>query len=396
MAIQIYCAKCRNSCSLDAKECPVCKTKFGRDKKYRVSVSVKGKRANRIVDNLTIARDVESALKGDLVRDEFEIADHRVKEVVTLADVWKKYLPWAKANKEKSWMTDDFFYRKHLEPRFGKKTLEEIAPLDIERMKAEMKKTETPQGQLGYSDATIRHQLVLLGHLFKRSREWGMFDGKSPTEFVKKPKLDNEITEFLTDDEMERLSETLDSWRCKQSADFVRISFFTGIRKSAVLKLKWECVDLDRRSITLRDPKAGITEVIPISDEAAAVFQNISRTEYVIPGPDGDIKKTSEYVIPGPDGGRKKTFRHPWYNIRKAAGLPAHYRLHGLRHNFASHVISNGTDLYTTGKLLTHKDIRTTKRYAHLSDEALRTAAQKSGVLLTRKAKAQPALRIVE
>lgn len=415
MAIQIYCAKCRNSCSLDKecpncgaalggnadkkkcpkcgkaperKKCPSCGVVFARDKKYRVSVSVKGKRVNRIVDNLTIAREIEPVLKAELLRDEFDIADHRVKEVVTLADVWKKYLPWAKANKAKSWMTDDFFYRKHLEPRFAKKALEEIAPLDIERMKAEMKKMKTPQGQLGYSDATIRHQLVLLGHLFKKAREWEMFDGKSPTEFVKKPKLDNEITEFLTDDEMERLSETLDSWPCKRSADFVRIGLFTGIRKGEILKLRWEDVDLDRKTLTLKDPKGGLTTSIPLSDEAVAVFLNIEGSS--------ETERHSEYVLPGIDDGMKKTFRHPWYNIRKAAGLPAQYRLHGLRHNLASHLVSSGVDLYTVGKLLTHKDVRTTERYAHLSDEALRTAAQKSGALLAPKAKARPALRIVE
>ena len=92
------CPECGKS--LESKKCPKCGVAFGRDKKYRVSVSVKGKRANRIVDNLTIAREVEAALKGDLVRDEFEIADHRVKEVTTLQDVYDKFLPWAKTIKK--------------------------------------------------------------------------------------------------------------------------------------------------------------------------------------------------------------------------------------------------------------------------------------------------------
>ena len=407
MAIQIYCTECRSSCSLEkkcpecgtacgtdakkctacghlleGKKCPICGESFGRDKKYRVSVSVKGKRANRIVDNLTQAREVEATLKSDILRAEFDIADHKVKKVVTLADVWKKYLPWAKVDKMKSWKTDDFFYRKHHEPRFGNTALEEIAPLDIERMKAEMKQAKTPQGKQGYSDATVRHVLVLLGHLFKKAGEWGLFEGKSPTESVRKPKLDNRITEFLTADEMQRLISTLETWPCKRSADFIRICLYTGMRKSEILKLTWDKIDLDRKTVTICDSKGGTTQVIPISEEAVAVFKGIAQK--------------SEYVIPGPEGKMKKTFRDPWYKVRKAAKLPESYRLHGLRHNFASQLVSNGVDLYTVSKLLTHKDVRTSERYAHLSDESLRQAAQKSGKLINRNTGSETTLRDAE
>ena len=371
MAIQIFCTACKTSNGLDAKKCSKCGVAFARDKKYRVCVSVKGQRVTRVVDNLTIARETESAVKGDLIRGEHDINAHRVKKGVTLGDVWAKYLPWAKTNKHKSWMTDDFFYRKHLEPRFASKALEDISAFDIERMKSEMKQATTPQGKQGYSDATIRHQLVLLGHLFGKAREWKLYGGENPVESVKKPKLDNKITEFLTDDEMQRLTETLDSWPCKQSADFVRIAMYTGIRKGELMKLQWNDVDLDRRMITLRDPKGKVNETIPISDEVVDVLRNID--------------SSSEYVIPGPDGQMKKTFRDPWYKIRKAAGLPEHYRVHGLRHNFASQLVSNGVDLYTVSKLLTHKDVRTSERYAHLSNEALRRAATRSGELLKPK-----------
>ena len=127
MAIQIFCTSCKTSNGLDAKKCSKCGTAFTRDKKYRVCVSNKGKRVTRVVDNLTIAREVEAAFKGDLVRDEFEIADHRAQEKpLTLADVWDKYLPWAKEHK-KSWRDDLYYYQKHIEPRFASKALSDIS-----------------------------------------------------------------------------------------------------------------------------------------------------------------------------------------------------------------------------------------------------------------------------
>ena len=50
--------------------------------------------------------------------------------------------------------------------------------------------------------------------------------------------------------------------------------------------------------------------------------------------------------------------------------------MHGLRHAYASMLISSGqVDLYTLQKLLTHESPAMTQRYSHLRDEALRKAA---------------------
>jgi integrase len=375
MAIQIYCDRklgggrlCKTSNALTAKRCSGCGIEFGRESKYRVCVSLKGKRVNRIVKNLTIARETEATIQADMLRGEYDITHHKVKSVPKLDDVWKRFLEWAKVNKEKSWMTDEFFYRKHLAPRFGSKPLDGISSFELERMKAEMKKQTTPQGKLGYSDATIRHVLVLLGHLFKKARVWKIYSGENPVASVKKPKLDNKVTEFLTAEEMERLLKVLAEWPCRETASFVLVGLFTGLRKSEIRKLRWEHIDLERKTLTIVDPKGKETTTIPISEQAIAVFS--------------DIPVNSEYVLPGPDGKMKRTFRDPWYRIRETAGLPANIRFHGTRHNFASWLVSSGVDLYTVSKLLNHKDVKTSTRYSHLSDEALRRAANVAGNVL--------------
>lgn len=108
-----------------------------------------------------------------------------------------------------------------------------------------------------------------------------------------------------------------------------------------------------------------------------------------------DLRRTSEYVFPGHNGDKKRTFRNPWYKIREAAGLPEKIRFHGLWHNFASHLVSNGMDLLTVGKLLNHKAASTAKRYAHLADEKVRQAAALSGQLLAPKVKAENVIQIV-
>lgn len=57
---------------------------------------------------------------------------------------------------------------------------------------------------------------------------------------------------------------------------------------------------------------------------------------------------------------------HRWDQVRDAFPEIDDVNLHILRHTFASRVLQAGFDLYTVSKLLGHKDIKTTQRYAHL------------------------------
>ncbi len=369
MAIQLYCSNCYTTSALNSNKCASCGKVFGRDRKYRVRVSMKGRRVGRVVDNLTIAKEVESSIKADLLRDEFDIADHRVQEIVTVADVWEKYLPWAKEHK-RTWKCDHYNYETHLEPRFGKKGLDSITPLDIERMKIDLKKGINKQGR-PFTQATIKHQLVLLKRVYGLAKRWGMYSGENPVDRVEIPKLDNQKTEFLSNDEADRLMRVLDSWPCKETVAFIQFAIFTGIRRGELFKLTWDDVDFERGTITLRAPKGGKTTTIPVSDHAINVLRGIN--------------VTSQHVFPGRDGEQRTDFKKPWQRIRKAADLPDNFRFHGLRHHFASTLVSNGVDLCVVQGLLTHKDSRTTQRYAHLAPGALQKAAQKSGELLTPK-----------
>jgi integrase len=378
MAIQIYCKRCKTSSGLDAKSCPSCGAVFGRDKKFRVCVSVKGKRVNRMVDNLTLAREAEAAIKGDLVRNEFDISVHRVQKPTTLDDVWEKYLPWAREHK-KSWRDDFYHYGKHLQPRFGAKAMSAITPFDIERMKIELKQGKNQHGR-PFAKATIKHQLVLLKRLFNIAINWGLFTGENPVTRVEMPKLDNQKTEYLDMDEIGRLLNVLESWPCRDTAAFIKFAMYTGLRRGELFKLTWSDVNFEQGRVTIRDPKPGKTQTIPISEEALEVL--------------AELPRTSGFVFPGKDGKQRTDFKGPWLKIRKVAGLPSGFRFHGLRHNYASHLVSNGEDLYTVGKLLLHKHASTTQRYAHLSDGRLKEAAKKSGKLLSPKEEQENVVRL--
>ncbi len=246
---------------------------------------------------------------------------------------------------EKSWNEDYYRYGSQLGPRFGRKPLDEISPFDVERMKASMMKAKNKCNRL-FASASIKHALVLLKCLFNLATRWGAYQGPNPCAAVEMPKLDNQVTECLSDEETRRLLKVLDDWPFRQHAAFIRFALFTGCRRGELFKMKWQDVDFDRKLLVLRQPKGGKTETIPLSDEALRSIEA--------------LRRKCEYVFPGKGGGMLSDFGRPWYRVRKAAGLPDSFRFHGLRHAFASKLVSSGVDLYAVSRLLTHKQISTT------------------------------------
>lgn len=67
----------------------------------------------------------------------------------------------------------------------------------------------------------------------------------------------------------------------------------------------------------------------------------------------------------------------PWQRVRGAAGLDD-VRIHDLRHSSASIAVSGGDSLYLVGKVLGHRQSRTTERYAHLKDDPVRAVADRT------------------
>jgi integrase len=294
------------------------------------------------------------------------------RESLTIGEFFEgRYLPWAKEHK-KTWDDDFLHFHKHLKPRFGEKTFDAISPFDVEKMKLELKKGTSKQGK-PYSQATIKHQLVLLNRIYNLAKRWGVYEGANPMDRVEVPKLDNKITEYFAEEELVRLMETLDKWHNRDSVAFVKFALFTGLRRGELFKLTWDDVDLERGMVTLREPKGKKTQTLFISPQAIEILQELDRS--------------SPFVFPGKGGKQRTDFKGPWLRIRKAAGLPENFRFHGLRHNFASRLVSNGVDLLVVKELLTHKDFKTTQRYAHLSPGALKEAALNSGELLKPKVK---------
>jgi len=257
---------------------------------------------------------------------------------------------------------DNYMFEKHLAPVFGEKTPSEIIPLDVDRFRLRLIKEKSSQ--------TVKYLIQMLVRAVNYGVKKQLCDGLNFRPEL--PRVNNIKTEFLDSKQIAHLLAAIEEDTHPLAGSVMKLALFTGMRRGEIFKLKWNDIDFERGFITLRDPKGGKDQVIPLNDAARDVFQNHART----PG--------SDYVFPGKNGGYIKELKRPLNQIKAKAGLPKDFRpLHGLRHTFASIAASSGkVDLYVLQRLLTHKTPAMTQRYAHLRDESLRKAAELVGQLV--------------
>ena len=215
---------------------------------------------------------------------------------------------------------------------------------------------------------TAGQALAVLGAVLAFAVARGLRDD-NPVRGVRKPPI-RKMERFLSEAEIARLGEALDAETAASGDPYpaaaVKLLLFTGCRRSEVVGLRWEWVDFERAMIFLPDSKTGAKPVYlnaPALDVLAA-----------LPRQDGN-----PHVICGHrDGGAYVGMDKVWRRVRAAAGLLG-LRLHDLRHSFASLGAAGGGSLLVLGKLLGHRNASTTERYAHLSADPMRQAAEAIG-----------------
>jgi integrase len=258
----------------------------------------------------------------------------------------------------------------------GKVKLPELNRSDIEKLRdavasgrtATTEKTKKRgvsrvTGGEGAATRTLRALSVVLNYAVERG-----YMNANPTVGVKKTP-DARCERFLSVNELERLGRALD--QCEgdkdpRGLDIIRLLALTGCRRREIEGLRWDEVDLERGFLRLKDSKTG-AKVVFLSRSAAALLSRVT----MIAG--------SPWVFPATTGNNHyQNATKIWRDVRKAADLGG-VRLHDLRHTYASQSLSEGASLEVVAALLGHKERRTTERYAHLSSDPIRAAAEKVG-----------------
>jgi integrase len=307
-------------------------------------------------------RAAGKSLSNQAKRDAADAARKAEDGKPTIEKLWRQYDENNAGRRSR--YEDVNRYSLHLAGSFGGKTPDELVTLDIDRLRINKLKTYSPQ--------TVKHILTLLKRIVAYGVKKGLCPQPEPSRLnFTFPKVDNQKTENLTREQIAAYLAALDAEPDQNLASVLRLALTTGMRKGAILALQWGDIDFERGFITLRgeSAKSGKTQRIPVSSEATDILLNIERGG-------------SPFVFPGKGGKPRKNISFIACRVRDRAGLPKDFRpLHGLRHTFASWAVSNGIDLFTAQKLLTHATPAMTQRYAHLADEALRRAADITGAL---------------
>jgi integrase len=338
----------------------------------------------------------EARLGGDPQADRKRLRGER-----TVAQLCDLYLEEGASGKKASTLaTDRYRIEAHIKPLLGKRPLSSVTAGDVERFMRDVaaRKTAVKRERIGpraYTQprggkGTASRTVGLLGGIFAFAVRHKLRPD-NPVHGVARYK-DGRSERFLSGDELGRLGKAIAAaeaeGRSANGLGVIRLLVTTGARKGEIEALRWDEVDFERSALRLRDSKTG-AKVVAIGAQALALLAELAeRAKAERLAAEAEAKAAgkvlpppSPFVFPASRGtalhwtGTKRV----WEQVRAEAGLPD-VRLHDLRHTYASLAVGaagGGQSLAVIGKLLGHKDVRTTARYAHLADDPVKQAADR-------------------
>lgn len=213
----------------------------------------------------------------------------------------------------------------------------------------------------GARPGTIYQEYALGRRMFNVARKrwkWVKYNPFGDVQFSELLGIDSERERYLSISEEEQLmAHASPEWL----ADMVVFALHTGCRRGEILSANWrENIDLQRRVVAIEASKNGRRKTIPMSDKLYRMLLRRAKVRHI-----------SGRVFPV----NASEVRYAFDKAVRKAGIKD-FRFHDLRHTFATRLVQAGVDLYTVQRLLGHKDIRTTQRYAHHYPESLRPSVR--------------------
>jgi len=350
-----------------------------------------------------------------------KVAERNALTVSAMIDHYMKDGPALKPNKKaSSWETNRTLFDCHVRPLLGRRLARDLTRLDVAKFQLEVSQGKTARNvRTGYRKRSrvtggkrvAALAVVTLGAAYEFAILTDLLK-TNPTKGVERFQTIRR-ERYLSDREIAAISEALAQFEREEArhavmADAVRLLILTGCRKSEILSLRWEFVDWEVGCLRLPESKTG-AKTVPLADAALELLRR--RWEETRPPEpsrghnSGEVISQAErspFVLPALKGdGHYVGLPHIWTRVKERADeilrLKAseagkdprdvrsllNARLHDLRHSFASFAIAGGASLFMVGKVLGHKQARTTEIYAHLSDDPLKQLANRTANRLT-------------
>ncbi len=315
--------------------------------------------------NLRQARERGWEVRGMLSRGDEPRQNREVQAaIVTFGEFTEKhYLPHARATVRRPDIIVSRLNTGAL-PHFKSKRLDLITTHDVQKFHAMMRKKVSP--------TTANHHLIVLKAMLNLAVKWELIP-KNPCVGIKKYQEPAGRDRYLSQDEVRRFLEALDKSDKVVIACGLRTLLFSGLRSREVFDLRWEDVDVEAKSIHLRRTKSGKTRRVYLSAMAWAEIERM-----------GALRKGDHpFVFPSKQGIAPVAQPQRAFLAALKEAKITDFRIHDLRHTFASHMVQSGASLFEVQKSLGHSSSEMTQRYAHLNDGNLRNRADQTAQRLT-------------
>jgi integrase len=215
--------------------------------------------------------------------------------------------------------------------------------------------------------------LSILRAILNKAYEWGALEYPAYVRLNYVPQYENR---YVSAEEEELLLEVAHP----HIRDLVIFALDTGCRKNEALFLRWRQVELDRKpraAVHFARTKNGETRTVPLPHRATRVLRRLKKNArgsnslvFAYPARKTIITKYGRLHAKRGQIISLSNYDALWARSRAEANFED-VRLHDLRHTYAAKLVRAGVPLVAVGRLLGHKSIEMTMRYAHLAIEDL-------------------------
>jgi len=323
------------------------------------------------------ARNQAANLNSDVAKGNSPAdAKRAIREEITLGEMFERYIERHAKVHKRTWDKDQQLYDVHLS-KWSKRKLSTIKTADFQKLHTEIglnqetklitnKRGGKTQVRVGGKGAA-NHLLRLLRTVFNKALEWG-WEGRNPIIGVKEFSSQSR-DRFLEADELPKVFKSLMEEPNTTLRDFFILCLLTGARKGNVETMRWDQINLERRTWFIPKTKNDTAQTVPLTTQAVELLTQRQHSE-------------SPWVFPSPTSrtGHIVSQRKAWLRILERAGIEDSRgtTIHDLRRSLGSWQAATGANLSIISKTLNHKNVSTTAIYSRLNIDPVRESMQKA------------------
>lgn len=341
-------------------------------------------------------RKADQMLRDKLA--EYDKDDTGLADTMLYCDFIEQFwLPYAKQKvRENTFETYWSNANKHVIPYFRKLgvTLRELLPIHIEQYYMD----KLAEGQSRKS--VVKHNIAIRGSLILAVKKMRLL-AYNPADGADLPPNEGDpfTGSVYSPEQIEQLLAAVAGHWLEYP---VLLAAYYGLRRSEVLGLKWDAIDFEARTISIRHTAIRISgetryqdktktnsskRVLPLMVQAEEPLKRLYAHQQQMKKEFGNCYDDNDYICKYDDG---KPFEpnntsRRFSALLEQSELPK-IRFHDLRHSTASLLHCLGYSLKQIAEWMGHGDIKSTVIYTHVAGEQLENMAQKMGEALQGKA----------